>query len=233
MVNKFYSSFISFLKSIISGRQWERLLSTSFPCLIKFQLCTTFPNEDASTPILRTQLLKTFETTYFVSHNWCFGFLFHPSLPTIDLFSLPLFNNKIHADLYDTNIETTIKEINIFGNVNELSLFLSNSNENIKLPKSSFSNVKCLKLISRFRQNERQPRMLFVDLSNIVVFSKLESIEFIGNYFPSTSFVLLDYTTNLKSISISFNNLILMTKTLSDEHSCQRLKMLIKHLTIT
>ncbi|CAF2872872.1 unnamed protein product [Rotaria sp. Silwood2] len=215
------------------GRQWERLLSTYFPCLIKFTLHTTFPEEDASTPTLRTQLLKTFETRYFLSHNWYFAFLHHSLSPTIDLFSLPLLNNKIHANLYDTYIEKTINDINIFENVNELSLFLANSNENLKLPKSCFFNVKNLKLISRFRHDERQPRLLFVDISHLIIFSNLESIEFIGNNFPSSSLVLLDYTTKLQSLSLSFSNLIQMTKTLSDQHICQQLTRLIKHLKIT
>ncbi|CAF3667765.1 unnamed protein product [Rotaria sordida] len=215
------------------GQQWQRVLSTYFPCLIKFKLYITFPEEDASTPILRTQLLKTFETIYFLSHNWYFAFLHHPSSSNIDLFSLPLFNNKIHANLYDTYIEKTINDINIFENINELSLFLTNSNEYLKLSKSCFSNVKNLKLISRFQFNERQPRTLFVDISNLIIFSKLESIEFIGNYFPSTSFILLDYTTKLQSLSISFLNLIQMTKTLTDQHICQQLTKLIKHLKIT
>ena len=192
----------------------------------------TFPNENAPTPVVRTQLLKTFETIYFLSHNWYFGFLYNPSIGTIDLFTLPLFHNKIHASLYDTTIEKTINDINIFKNVDELSLFLSNSNENIKLPDRSFSYVKNLKLISRYRHNERPPTSLFVDISHLITFAKLESIEFIGNYFPSTTFILLDYTTNLKSISISFNSLNLMTKTLNEPHICQRLKTLIKHLTI-
>ena len=130
-------------------------------------------------------------------------------------------------------MEKTIADTNIFENVNELSLFLTNSNENIKLPKSSFPNVKNLKLISRFRNNERQPKTFFVDISNLVTFSKLESIEFIGNCFPPSSLILLEYTTKLHSISISLNNLIQMTKTLSDQPICQRLTTLIKHLTIT
>ncbi|CAF4553249.1 unnamed protein product, partial [Rotaria sp. Silwood2] len=138
-----------------------------------------------------------------------------------------------HANLYDTYIEKTINDINIFENVNELSLFLANSNENLKLPKSCFFNVKNLKLISRFRHDERQPRLLFVDISHLVIFSNLESIEFIGNNFPSSSLVLLDYTTKLQSLSLSFSNLIQMTKTLSDQHICQQLTKLIKHLKIT
>lgn len=214
------------------GREWETLLSTSFPCLIKFELYTTFPNEDAPTPVVRSQLLKTFETIYFLSHNWYFGFLYNPSIRTIDLFSLPLFHNKMHASLYDTTIEKTINDINMFKNVDELSLYLSNSNENIKLPNRSFSYVKDLKLISRYRQNERLPISLFADISYVITFAKLESMEFIGNHFPSTTFILLDYTTNLKSISISFNSLNLMTKTLKEPHICQRLQTLIKHLTI-
>ncbi|CAF1086635.1 unnamed protein product [Rotaria sp. Silwood1] len=215
------------------GRQWERLLSTYFPCLIKFILHTTFPDIDASTPNLRTQLLKTFETKYFLSHDWYFAFLHHPSSPMIDLFSLPLPSNKIDVSLYDTYIEKTINNINIFENINELTLYLRNSNENLKLPQSCFSNVKNLILISRFQHNERLPRMLLVDISHLVRFSNLESIEFIENNFPSSMLILLDYTTKLKSLSMSFLNLIQMTKTLSDQHVCQQLTKLIKHLKIT
>ncbi|CAF4804134.1 unnamed protein product [Rotaria socialis] len=215
------------------GKRWEMLLSKCFPLLKAFFLHTTFPKEEASTPALRTQLLKTFETMYFSSHNLYFALLYHPSTSAIDLFSLPLVNHRIHASLYDTYIEKTMNDINIFENVNELSLFLTTSGENLKLPKSCFSNVKNLKLISRFRQYERLPRNLFVDISNLVTFSKLESLEFIGNTFPSTSFVLLDYTPKLESLSISFSNLIQMTKALTDQHSCQQLTKLIKHLNIT
>jgi hypothetical protein len=75
--------------------------------------------------------------------------------------------------------------------------------------------------------------MMIVDISNLITVSKLESIEFIGNYFLQSTFLLLDYTTKLQSISISFNNLIQMTKTFSDQHICRQLTMLIKHLTIT
>ncbi|CAF3980289.1 unnamed protein product, partial [Rotaria sp. Silwood1] len=212
---------------------WGRLLFTYFPCLIKFILHTTFPDIDASTPNLRTQLLKTFETKYFLSHDWYFAFLHHPSSPMIDLFSLPLPSNKIDVSLYNTYIEKTINNINIFENVNELTLYLRNSNENLKLPQSCFSNVKNLILISRFQHNERLPRMLLVDISHLVRFSNLESIEFIENNFPSSMLILLDYTTKLKSLSMSFFNLIQMTKTLSDQHVCQQLTKLIKHLKIT
>ncbi|CAF3866220.1 unnamed protein product [Rotaria magnacalcarata] len=215
------------------GKRWEILLSTCFPLLKTFFLHTTFPEEDASTPALRTQLLKTFETMYFSSHNLHFAFLYHPSASSIDLFSLPLVTHRIHASLYDTHIEKTMSDINIFENVNELSLFLTTSEANLKLPKSCFSNVKNLKLISRFRQYERLPRNLFVDISNLVTFSTLESLEFIGNTFPSTSFVLLDYTPKLESLSISFSNLIQITKALTDQHTCQQLTKLIKHLNIT
>jgi len=223
----------SLIKCIISGRQWERVLSTCFPGLAKFELYITFAQENVPSTILRTQLLKRFETTYFFSHNWYFAFIYHPSNLTIDLFSLPLINNKIQVNLYDTLIEKTINDVHIFENVNELSLVLTNSHMNLKLPNLSFCNVKNLKLISRFRHNETQPRLMIVDISHLVTVSKLESIEFIGNYFLSSIFLLLDYTTKLQSISISFNNLIQMTKELSDQHICQRLTMLIKHLTIT
>lgn len=192
-----------------------------------------FPREHATTAILRTQLLKAFETRYFSIHKWYFAFIYHPSSPTIDLFSLPLINKKIDVYLYDTHIEKTINDINLFENITELSLFLTNSQMNLKLPSLSFNNVKNLKLISRFQHNGTQPRMMIVDISNLITVSKLESIEFIGNYFLSSNFLLLDYTTKLQSISISFDNLIQMTKTFNDQHICQRLTMLIKHLTIT
>lgn len=198
-----------------------------------FSLYTTFPEDDVPTQELRTQLLKSFETIYFLSHNWYFAFVRHPSSSTIDFFSFPLVNNKIHASLYDTYIEKTNNDINPFENVNELSLFLTRSDDNVNLPKSCFSNVKSLKLISRFRNHEQLPRLLFVDISNLVSFSKLESIEFIGNNFPSSSFILFDYTPQLRSLSIPFLNLIQMTKTLTDQNSCQKLKKLIKHLKIT
>jgi hypothetical protein len=234
MVCKFSSKFFFFkIKSVLSGRQWERLLSTYFPHLIKFQLHTIFPREDAPTAILRTQLLKTFETTYFRTRNWYFAFIYHPSVRTIDLFSLPLSNKKIRVQIYDTHIEKTIENINLFENVYELELVLTNSNLNSKLPNLSFSNVKNIQLISRFQNHETPPGMMIVDISNLVSISKLESLEFHGNSFPSSSFLLLDYTTKLQSISISLNNLIQMTKTLADAPICQRLTMLIKHLTIT
>ena len=75
--------------------------------------------------------------------------------------------------------------------------------------------------------------MLFVHISHLMQFPRLKSLEFVGVNFPSTSLVLLDYTSNLQSLTIPLNSLIKMTKILNDETICSRLTKLIKHLTIT
>lgn len=185
------------------------------------------------TAALRTQMLKTFETRYFVSHNWYFAFVYHASNATIDLFSLPLINNQIHVHLYDTHIEKTINDTDIFENVTDLSLVLTGSQTNSKLPNLSFNNIKNLKLIPRFLPNEPQPRMIIIDISNLIRISQLESIEFTGNHFLSSIHLLFDYTTKLHSLIIPFNTLIQLTKTLTDQHICQQLTKFIKHLKIT
>ena len=57
------------------------------PCLIEFVLY------ERETPIstLRTQLLQTFETSYFLLHNWYFTVVWHRLAPSIDFLSLPIF----------------------------------------------------------------------------------------------------------------------------------------------
>lgn len=135
------------------------------------------------------------------------------------------------VNLYQTDVETTMVDQAIFQKIQKLSLFLTNSNENAN--PIHFSNVQNLQLISEFHEYEIFPRRLFVDISQVVNFSKLKSIELSGRYFPSTSLVLLDYTPNLHSLTIPFNSLAKMTKQLTDEAVCRRLSTLIKHLTIT
>jgi len=136
-------------------------------------------------------------------------------------------------NLYGTHIETTMTDEPIFKNINELSLFLTNPNENPTSLNPLFSNVKNLKLISEIREYQPFPKSLFVDISHLVKFSQLKSIEITGIHFPSASLILLDYTPNLHSLTISLNNLIKMTKTLNDQTISHRLTTLIKHLTIT
>jgi hypothetical protein len=218
---------------IILGKQWATHLPANFPHLINLHLHITFPQDDAPTPNDRTLLLKTFQTSYFRSHKWYFAFIHRPSMTNIELFSIPLINNNLCFNLYDTLIETTVSDKNIFTHIQELSLFLTNPVENPTLSNSCFPNVHKLKLISEFQDHERYPIMLFVDISHLVNFSRLKSLEFIGINFPSTFLVLLDYTPNLQSLTISLNSLIKMTKILTDETICQRLTTLIKHLTIT
>lgn len=142
-----------------------------------------------------------------------------------------MIDKKISFDLYQTELQTTGLGKMIFKNINQLSLFLTNSNENIN--PICFPNVKNLRLMSQFQEHERYSRNLFVDISHMVEFSKLKSIEFCGRYFPSTCLVVLDYTPNLHSLTIPLNSLIKMTKNLTDETICHRLMTLIKHLTIT
>jgi hypothetical protein len=152
-------------------------------------------------------------------------------MTNIELFSLPIIDKQIYFNLYQTQIETNMMDNNIFKNINQLSLFLTNnSNENSNI---FFPNVKNLKLISQFQEYEIYPKKLFVDISYLIKFSKLKSIEFIGRNFPSTSLVLLDYTPNLHSLIIPLNCFIKMTKILTDDNICHRLSSLIKHLTIT
>jgi hypothetical protein len=222
--------FFFVLILIISGKQWSTVLSTKFPQLINLQLRITFLQEDAPTRDDRLQLLKAFQTSYFRYHKWYFAIIHCPSMTNIELFSLPIIDNKIYFNLYHTQIETTITDKNLFKNINQLSLFLTNSNETSNI---FFSNIKNLKLISEFQEYEIYPKNLFVDISYLFKFSKLKSIEFIGRYFPSTSLVLLDYTPNLQSLIIPLNSFIKMTKILTDENICYRLTTLIKHLTIT
>lgn len=209
------------------------LLSSNFPHLINFHLHITFSQDDSPTTNDRIQLLKTFHTSYFRSHKWYFAFIHRPSITNIELFSIPLINNKISFNLYDTHIETIGCDKNMFIHIKELSLFLKTSNENSILSNSFFPNVKTLKLISEFQDHEPFPKMLFVHISHLIKFSRLKSLEFIGVNFPSTSLVLLDYTSNLQSLTIPLNSLIKMTKILNDETICSRLTKLIKHLTIT
>lgn len=142
-----------------------------------------------------------------------------------------MIDKKISFNLYQTEIETMKIDKTIFNNINQLSLFLTNSNENIN--RICFPNVQHLRFISQFQEHEIYSRNLYVDISHCVEFSKLKSIEFCGRYFPSTSLVLLDYTPKLHSLIIPLNSFIKMTKNLTDETICHRLMTLIKHLTIT
>lgn len=181
---------------------------------------------------MRTQILKAFERPYFFTHNWHFAFVYHSARSSVDLFSLPLNNDKYQIHLYDTHIEKTNNDTDIFKNVNELRLSLTSSIEHLKLPKSSFFNVENLHIISSFQHLEGLTPNLFVDLSNIVKLPTLKSIEFTGDNLPRTTLILLDYTKNLQSLSISLSNLVPMTKALTDQHICQQLTKLIKHLTL-
>lgn len=217
---------------IIVGKLWQTLLSSNFSQLINFQLHITFPRDHTPTSNDRTQLLKTFETSYFSSHKWFFAFIYHSSMANIELFSLPMIDKKMSFHLYGTHIETTKNDENMFNNIKELSLFLANQNENSTLLNPFFPNVQDLQLISEFQEYQPFPKNLFVDISHIVKFSQLKSIEFIGLHFPSTSLVLLDYTPDLHSLTISLNSLIKMTNVLDDQTICHRLTTLIKHLTI-
>ena len=134
-------------------------------------------------------------------------------------------------NLYQTQIETSHIDKTIFKNIHQLSLFLTNSTETCS--NIIFPNVNSLKLLSEFQEYESYPKNLFVDISHLLILSKLKSIEFIGQNFPSTTLVLLDYTPNLHTLIIPLNSLIKMTKLLTDENICYRLTTLIKHLTIT
>jgi hypothetical protein len=151
-------------------------------------------------------------------------------MTNIELFSFPMMDTKIYFNLYHTEIETTTADQNMFENINQLSLFLTSANENSHV---FFPNVKNLTLISEFQEHGVYQKKLFVDISKLMKFSKLKSIEFLGRNFPSTTLVLLDYTPNLHSLIIPLDSLIKMTKMLTDENICHRLMTLIKYLTIT
>ena len=216
------------------GKQWENFLSSNFCYLTNFQLYVKFPQFDVPTTNDRTELLKTFETKYFASHQWYFAFIYRPSRTNIEFFSTPMINNKLSINLYNTHIETTIKNENMFQNVREISLILTNnSNENSIISNPIFHYVENLKLISEFHEHQTFPNMLFVDISRLIEFSRLKSISFVGMNFPSLSLVLLEYMPNLQRLDISLNNLMKMTKQFNDENSCHYLKKLIKHLNIT
>ncbi|CAF4045057.1 unnamed protein product [Adineta steineri] len=217
-----------------NGKQWQALLSSTFPQLNCFQLHIIFPQEDVPTSDDRIQLLKTFETLYFRQRKWYFAFIYCPSMTNIEFFSLPIINKKIDVNLYNTSIETTMNDEHTFKNIKELSLVLTDPNETSSpLFNSCFFNVENLKLISEFREYQPFPKNLYVDISRLVKFSHIKSMELIGMHFPSTILILLDYMPNLHSITITLNHLNKMTKTLTDNKICQHLTKLIKHLTIT
>ena len=215
----------------VEGRQWAIILPSKFPHLLTFQLHIIFPIADAPTSNDRIQLLQAFQTSYFRSHQWYFAIIHSPSIDHLTFSSIPMVEKKISLNLYQTEIEPMASSSSIFENIEQLSLYLNNSNENPN--RISFPNVQHLQLISQFQEREVYRRNLFVDISHLIEFSKLKSIEFRGRYFPSTSLVLLDYTPNLQSLIIPVNSFVKMTKILTDETSCHRLMTLIKHLTIT
>ncbi|UJR09034.1 hypothetical protein I4U23_013283 [Adineta vaga] len=152
-------------------------------------------------------------------------------LPT--LMSVVNYYKHLIYHIFVLEHETATNDRNIFENVKKLSLILTNSDENLRSEKVKFSNVEQIKLISYFREYQSFPKSLLVDISHVVRFSNLKSIEFLGEHFPTSSLVLFDYTPNLHSLSIRLNNFIKMTKMLTDQDVCRCLTKLIKHLTIT
>ena len=196
-----------------------------------FELHITLSQFDLPAANDRVELLNRFQTTYFRIHQWSFTTIHSPSTGTIELFSIPVRTKHLSLDLYRTEIDTTTTtDGNLFENIEHISLHLTNSSEATNLIRSP--NAQTLRLISHYHEHELYPKQLLVNISRAVNLSKLTSIELDGQHFPISSLVLLDYTPNLHSLTLAFQNLIKMTRSLTDQTLCRRLSTLIKHLTI-
>lgn len=198
---------------------------------MNFNLYITFAGHDAPAANIRQELLNTFQTPYFRLHQWSFAIIYCPSTFSNILFSIPMRKKKLLFDLYQTEIETTMPGANLFQNIEQISLHLLHFNQTINPIR--FGNVNSLQLISQHHDNQPYPKRLFVDISQTVNLDKLKSMELSGRHFPSSILILLDYTPNLQSLTIPYSCFITMTKLLTDQPICQRLSILIKHLTIT
>lgn len=198
---------------------------------MNFYLYITFAGHDAPTANNRLELLNTFQTSYFRLQQWSFAIVYCPSTFSNILFSIPMVNKQISVNLYQTEIETTMAGANLFENIEQISLYLTNANGTAT--PSRFPNAESLQLISQYREHEAYPKRLFVDISQVVNFGKLKAIQLTGRHFPSAILILLDYTPNLHSLIIPYSCLVKMTKLLTDQAICRRLSTLIKHLTIT
>ena len=151
---------------------------------------------------------------------------------SVELFSMPMINDKKQYDLYTSKTEPTVDDEKQFENINELSLHLTQPNENLPRAKACFPKVETLQLISHFQEYQPFPKDLLVDISRLVKLPYVTSIEFAQGSFPNCSLVLLEYTSNLRSLTVSLKTLIKMTKMLQDQAICQCLTKRIKRLTI-
>ena len=198
---------------------------------MNFYLYITFPGYDAPTANNRLEILNTFQTSYFRLREWSFAVVYCPSTFSNILFSIPMVNKQISVNLYQTEIETTTAGTDLFENIEQISLYLTNTSGTTN--PSRFPNAESLQLISQYHEHEAYPKRLFVDIAQVVNFTKLKSIQLTGRHFPSSILIILDYTPNLHSLIIPYSCLVKMTKLLTDPAICRRLSTLVKHLTIT
>ncbi|CAF0995203.1 unnamed protein product [Adineta ricciae] len=217
-----------------NGKSWESVLSTHLRKLIHLRLNVRFSENDLPAINDRKELLQTFDTSYFRSRYWSFALHHCRTKRTLELFSTPMVKKSIEFNLYNTNVEKPMTDADeMFENVENLTLFLTILDESLLRERFHFPNVKSLKLVSHFQECQAFPKSLLADMAHLVKLSNVESIEFIGNHFPTSSLILLDYTPKLHSLSVRLSSIIKMTKMLTDQNICQRLTKLIRHLTIT
>ncbi|CAF0955575.1 unnamed protein product [Didymodactylos carnosus] len=221
-----YLSFSASNLEYIDGRRWEYILSNYLPNLKKFQIDVGYRVLPKSFLDNIIGIFTTFQTQYWLEHQWYFVFDFCPMEKYFRFYSAP-YKSKC----YDTEMkkfQSKMPQVNgIYDKVNDLKITMSETMLDVKHLINTigdnywtstvqlFQNVQTLTLLSaevvERNCSSSANNLAIVNLNQLIIWAKLTHLSYF--YRLDLLDLVLEYATNIVSLYLpDENDLFKITK---------------------